>query len=98
MNNDTHDELSEAITPAQGFGEQLHSNLNDQPEDDEQLVPDEDFDSADAPKNAFRERLSESSDFYDHDFSRSLDPDENEHIGDQLGDENLRREAEADYK
>lgn len=97
MTNESNDNWSEAKTPAQGFGEQLNPAMNDEAEDDEQLVPDEDFDTTDVPKNAFRERLNESSDFYDHDFSRSLDPEENEHIGDQLNDENLRREAEADY-
>ena len=51
------------------------------------------------PKNGFHERLGkDGEDFYDDDFIRTLDPEQNPYIDDQLNDENLHVEAESDYK
>jgi hypothetical protein len=50
-----------------------------------------------APPNAFRERLDDPSQFTDDDFTRSINLDENPHIAEQLEDDDLAKEAEADY-
>jgi hypothetical protein len=80
--------------------EMLHDELND-----EQLIPDEDLNNTEVPKesipaNAFRERLNEdpANNFYEEDFAASIDSAENPHLSDQLDDEELRKEAEADYR
>ena len=52
----------------------------------------------DPANNAFHERLNSENDFYDDDFIRSIDPEQNPYIDDQLDDENLQHEAESDYK
>ncbi|MBW4061391.1 hypothetical protein HJC99_02365 [Candidatus Saccharibacteria bacterium] len=74
----------------------LHTDL-----DDEQLIPDaaDEATPTEAPKNAFRERLDEpEADLYEEDFAATIDSAANPHLVDQLDDENLQREAEADYR
>jgi hypothetical protein len=101
----------ERLVPAEDFYEHLgNAEMGDDTDDaSEELVADEDMDEDSAESAAtpaasdletnrgFRERLDDPAGSVDDDFSRSIDPEQNPYIGDQLGDENLQHDGD-DYQ
>lgn len=63
----------------------------------EEMKLDESTDAS-APKNAFHERLDESTSNHEADFAATMDEIENPYLADQLSDPALQEEAEADYE
>lgn len=84
-------EDDERVAPPDTFGERI----GDAATSDDDMSDATNNDLTADPATGFGERLG--TDESDDDFTRSLDPDENPHLADQLDDTNLQREAEDDY-